>query len=52
MRLEVPSQRFEHLADVLEGTVTEVADQEVFICGVDSIISTKTTPPPQLQERS
>ena len=52
VRLEVPSQRFEHVADVLEGTVTEVADQKVFICGVDSIISTKTTPPPQLQERS
>ena len=52
VKLEVPSQRSKHIADVLEGTVTGVTDQKVFVYGVDSIVSTKTTPPPQLQERS
>ena len=42
MKLEVPDNRFEDIVDVLEGKVTGVEGQKVFIFGTDSIRSTKS----------
>ena len=36
VKLEVPSKQFPDIADVLEGTVTGVEGQKVFISGIDS----------------
>ena len=36
VKIEVPSKEFADIADVLEGTVTGVAGQKVFISGIDS----------------
>ena len=37
LKLVVPSRQFKGTADVLEGTVTQVAAQKVYILGIDSI---------------
>ena len=41
IKLEVPSKAFKDLADILEGKVTGVENQKVFISGIESAISTK-----------